>query len=114
MFFSEALVSSRRYISALMVSGFGRQMLLLKGEIDLFRGFALYVREGFSAYRQRSYECGCCEVIVVGICSSSHNFYVFSLYRNADLSDNIFDRLLTAMTKVQSVDRKVPFLFMVV
>ena len=61
-------------------------MQLLRGEVDRFRGLAVYVREGFSAIRQRSYECRCCEVIVVRICSSSHNFYVFGVYRNPDLS----------------------------
>ena len=71
----------------------------------------VYVRDGFSAYRQRGNECGCCVVIVVTICSSGHNFYGFGLYRNSDLSDKIFDCLLTAMTKVQFMDRKVSFLF---
>ena len=40
------------------------------------------------------------------ICSSSYNFYVFGVYRNPDLSNKIFDFLLTAMAKVQSVARK--------
>ena len=33
------------------------------------------------------------------------------MYRKPDLSNNIFDCLLTAMTKVQSIDRKASFLF---
>ena len=85
----ETLVSSRRLIPELMVPGFYRPMQLLKGEIDRFRGLTVYVRDGFSAYRQRSFECECCKVIVVRICSSSHNFYVFGVYRNPDLSDKI-------------------------
>ena len=40
-----------------MGQSFGRPILLLKGEVDLLRGCTLYVREGFPAYRQRSYEC---------------------------------------------------------
>ena len=75
-----------------------------------FRGLAVYVSNDFSAYRQSSYERGCCEVIVVRICSSSHNFHMFSVYQNPDLSDKIFACLLTAMAKVQLVDRKEFFL----
>lgn len=61
------------------------------------------MRDGFSAYRQPSYECEFCEVIVVQICSSDKKFYVFGVYRKPDLSDNIFDCLLTAMAEGQSV-----------
>ena len=68
-------------------------------------GLTVYERDGFSAYRQRGYECGCCEVMVVRIVRSSHNFYAFGVYRNPDLSDKIFDCLLTTMAKVKSVDR---------
>ena len=35
-FFFEALVSSMRYISELVVPGFGRPMQLLKSEVDQF------------------------------------------------------------------------------
>ena len=79
--------------------------------IDRFRGLVVYVRDGFSAYRQRNYECGCCEVIVVRISSSSQNFRVFGVYRNPDLSDKIVDCLLTVMAKVRFVYRKAFFLF---
>ena len=94
-----------------MVKDFSRSMQLHKGEVYRFRGFVLYVREDFPAYRQRSYECGCYEIIVVRIFSSSHNFYVLGVYRNLYLSDNIFYCLLTAMAKVQSDDRKASYFF---
>ena len=107
VFFSETLVSPRPHISELMVPGFGKPMQLLRGEVDWVQGSAVYVRDDFSAYRQLGYECGCC----VKICSSSHNFYVFGVFRNLDISDNIFDCLLTTKAKVQSVDRKAFFMF---
>ena len=66
-------------------------MKLLKDEVDRFRALALFVRDSFSAYRQRSYECSRCEVIFVKICSSVPNFYVFGVYRNPDLWDKILD-----------------------
>ena len=108
---SEIIVSSKHHISEFMVPCFGRPMQLLRGEVNRFRGLAVYVLDGFPAYRQRSYECKCCDVIVVGICSSSHNFNVFGVYQKTDLSDNIFDSLLTATARMQSVDKGVFSIF---
>ena len=84
-------------------------MQLLRGEVDRFRGLVAHIRDGFSAYRQRNCECGCCEIIVVRICISSHNFYVVGVYRNPDLSDKIF-YCFTTMAKVQILDIKASFL----
>ena len=78
VFYCKTLVSTRSHISEINMPGFGRPMQLPKGEVDMFRGLAVYVPDGFSAYRQCSYECGCYEVIVVGICSNSHNFYALA------------------------------------
>ena len=38
------------------------------------------------------------------VCSVRQNFCVFSLYRNPDLDDRIFDCLLTSMAAVQAED----------
>ena len=38
--------------------------------------------------------------------------YVFSLHRNPDLDDRIFDCLLTSMAAVQAEDLRASFLFM--
>ena len=73
------LVSSRRHIVELMVSGFGRPMQLLRGEVDRIRWLAVYVHDGFLTYRQRSYECGYLEVIVTRL-SSSSNFFMRSAF----------------------------------
>ena len=51
-FCSETLVSSRRHISELIIPGFGRPMQPFGSKINRFRGLAVYVRDGFSAYRQ--------------------------------------------------------------
>ena len=92
-----------------MVPGFARPIQLLRGEVDRFRRLAVYVCAGYSAYRQRGYECGCCEVIVVRICSSSHIFIVFGVYPNLDVSEKSFESFLMAMAKLQSVDRNASF-----
>ena len=39
------------------------------------------------------------------------NLYVYSLYRNSDLDDRIFDCLLTSMAAVQADDVRASFLF---
>ena len=39
------------------------------------------------------------------------NFYVYSLYRNVDLDDRIFDCLLASMAEVQAEDFRASFLF---
>ena len=76
VFFIETLVSYRRHISQRIVPGLDRPMQLLRGEVDQFQELTVYVRDSYLAYRQRSYECECCEVIVARIFSSSHNICV--------------------------------------
>ena len=60
-------------------------------QVDRFRGLAVYVRDVFSAEGKRSYDSGCCEIMVVRICSSRHNIYVFGVSRNQDILDKILD-----------------------
>ena len=45
------------------------------------------------------------------VCGARQNLYVFSLYRNPDLDDRIFDCLLTSMAAVQAEDVSASFLF---
>ena len=45
------------------------------------------------------------------ICGAGQNLYVFSLYRNPDLDDRIFDCLLTSMAAVQAEDVRASSLF---
>ena len=45
------------------------------------------------------------------ICGVRHNFYVFSLYRNPDLDDWIFDCLLTEIAAVLAKNVCASFLF---
>ena len=54
---------------------------------------------------------GCCEMLVVRVCSLRQNFYVYSLYRNPDQDDRIYERLLTSMAAVQAEDVRASFLF---
>ena len=74
-------------------------------------GMAAYVRDGYGAFRLPKYECGCCEMLVSMVCRVRQKVYVFSLYRNHDLDDRIFDCLLTSMAAVQAEDVHASFLF---
>ena len=73
---------------------------------------AAYVREGYGAFRQHKYQCGCCEMLVFRVCGSRQNFHAFSRYRNPDLDNQIYDCLLTSMAAVQREDEQASFLFM--
>ena len=63
--------------------------LLCRGKLPRARGMAAYVRDGYEAFRQPKFECGCCEMLVVRVCGLRQNFYVYSLYRNPDQDDRI-------------------------
>ena len=50
-------------------------------------------------------------MLVFRVCGAGQNFYVFSLYRNPDLDEPIFDGFLTSMAAVQAEDVSASFLF---
>ena len=62
----ENLVSDIRRVSELLVPGFGRPVLLCQGKMPRARRMAAYVRDGYGPFRQPKFECGCCEMLVLG------------------------------------------------
>ena len=96
---SEILVSDMHHMSELLVPRFGRPVLLCRGRMPRARGMAAYVQDGHGAFRQPRFECGCCEMLVFRVCGARQNLFVFSLYRNPDLDDRIFDCLQTSMAE---------------
>ena len=108
---SETLVTKRRHISELLIPEFDRPKLFLQSSIPRARGLAVYVRSGFSASIRSDYKCSCHEVQLVRVCSRSNNFYIFSVYRNPDLDNSIYDCLLTSMSAIQEADKKSAFVF---
>ena len=72
---------------------------------------AAYVRDGYGAFREPKFACGCCKMIVDIVCGARQNLYVRSLYRNPDLDDKIFDCLLASMSAVQGEDILASFQF---
>ena len=60
------LVSDMRHVSELLVPGFGRPVLLCLERLPRARGMAAYVRNGYVTFCQLKFECGCCEMLVLG------------------------------------------------
>ena len=48
-------------LSEFLVPGFGRPVFLCRDTAPRARGMAAYVRDGYGAFRQPKFECGCCE-----------------------------------------------------
>ena len=76
---SETLVSDMRHVSEVLVPCFGCPVLLCRGKMPRARGMAAYVRDGYRAFSQPKYECGCCEMLVFMVCGVRQNLYVLSL-----------------------------------
>ena len=72
---------------------------------------AAYVRDGYGAFHQPKFDCGCCKMLIFWVCGVRQSLYAFSLYRNPDLDDWIVDCLLTSMAAVQAEDVYASFLF---
>ena len=93
-----------------MVPGFGRPVLC-RGKMPQARGMVADVRDGYEAFRQPKFDCGCCEMLFFRVCGVRQNLYLYSLYRNPDLDDPIFDCLPASMAAVQAEDVRASFLF---
>ena len=50
-------------------------------------------------------------MLVIRVCAARQNLYAFSIYRNPDLDDLIFDCLLTSKAAEQAEDLRASFLF---
>ena len=107
---SETLVSDMCHVAEILIPRFSRPVFC-RGEMPQARGIAAYVRDGYGAFRQPKFECGCCEMLVFRVCGIRQNLYVNSLYRNPDLDDRIFYCLLASMAAVQIEDNRASNLF---
>ena len=98
---SETLDSDMRHVSELLVHGFGRHVWLSWGWMSRARGMAAYVWDGYGAFHQIKFGCGCCEMFF-RVRGARQNFYVFSLYRNSALDNQIFNCLLISVWQFDS------------
>ena len=65
---SETLVSDMRHVPELLVPRFGRSILLCRSRTPRARRMAAYVPDGYGAFRQPKFECGCCKMLVFKHC----------------------------------------------
>ena len=99
-----------RYASRLGVAGSRIRLPYLVVPMPRARGISAYIRDGYGAFRQPTFECGCCEMLVFRVCGVRHKLYVVSLYHNPDLDDRNFDCLLASIAAVQAEDVRASFL----
>ena len=107
---SDTLVSDALHISELLVPIWSSCIVVPGWNAEGLWDGCICVR-WIWAFRQPKFECGCCKMLVFRVCGARQNFYVFSLYRNLDLDDRIYDCSLTAMAAVQASDTRTSFLF---
>ena len=86
LFCSETLVSDMHHVSELLVPGFGRPVLC-SGKIHRACGMEAYVQDGYGAFPQPKFQCGCCEMLFFRDCGVRPNMYMNSLNHNTDLDD---------------------------
>ena len=85
--------------------------LVMPGQDSSGPGNTLILRDGYWAFREIKIQCGCYEMLFFRVCGVRQNFYVFSLYRNPDQDDRIFDCLLTSMAAMQAEDVQDSWMF---
>lgn len=112
LFCSETLASNHRNVSELLIPNFIKPRLIRRDSFPRARGMSVYVRTGSNAQHLSKYVCSCHEIQLVRITSRYTNHYVFSLYRNPDNNNSIYDCLLTAIAAIQFVDAKSSFTFL--
>ena len=94
---NETLVSDLRHVSEVLVPGFCRPVLLCRGKMTRARGMAECVLDGYGAFHQPKFECGCCETLVVRVCGLRQNFYVFLTNMTANMTIHRHQWLLSRL-----------------
>ena len=75
---SETLVSDMSHMLEVLAPSFGRSVLC-RGKMPQACGMTAYVRDGYGAFRQPKFECGCCKMLVFRACGVRQNLCVQSL-----------------------------------
>lgn len=87
---SETLISDLSYISELLLYGCDHDIFICRDRLPRSGELAAYERDGFGAFRQPMFECGCFEILVFRVVVSVIFFYVLILYCNPDLDSRIY------------------------
>ena len=70
---SENLVSDMHHVLELLVPGFGLSVLLCRCKMSRALGIAPYIPDGYGAFHQPKFECGCCEMLDLRVCGVRQN-----------------------------------------
>ena len=101
---SETLVSDMRHVSEALVPGLGRPVLLCGakclGPVGWLHTFQMVTDH----FPNPNLSVVVAKMLVFRVCGMRQNLYVYSLYRNPDLDDRMFDGLLASMAAVQADD----------
>ena len=54
------------HVSEIVVPRFGQPVSLCSGKVPLAQGMAAYIQDGYGAFRQPKFECGCHEMLFLG------------------------------------------------
>ena len=91
---SETLVSDMRHVLELLFSDSVALSCCAEARCLRPDGCLHTYEIGYGAFRQPKFEwCDCGEMLVFRVCGVRPNLYIFSLYRNPDLNDRIFNCL---------------------
>ena len=112
IFCSETLVNGPNPIVAkYYIKGYSKAVLdECKTEINpKARGMALYIKKSLRnyIYRVPIYECTCHEIQVVKV----SNFYIFSIYKNPNKDNSIYNCLLKQLSIIKNDDPNASFVF---
>ena len=75
VFCSDPFASDMRHVSQLLLPRFGRPVVLCQGRMPRVRGMAGYVRSGYGAFCQPTFECGCYEMLIFKVSGVKQNLY---------------------------------------
>ena len=92
LFCSETLVSDMRHVSELLVP-VSVALSRCVGARCLGPVGWRHTYEMVTEHFANPNECGCCKMLMFGVCGVRQNLYVYSLYRNPEKNDRIFDCL---------------------
>ena len=76
---SEILVSDMHLMLELLVPRFGHPVLLFQSKMPRARGMAAYAQDGYGAFHQPKFACGCCKMLFFRVCGVKQNLCIQSL-----------------------------------
>ena len=96
------------HTSELLVPVFDRPDVLCQSIMPRARELTAFVSDGYWAFRQPKFQCGCCEILIFRVCGTRRNFFSLPLPWPVE---RIYDCLLTSMADLQAENVCASFMF---